>query len=119
MIEEPRLILPSEEQCDNTTKEPSLIPPNKPAPVIPEAPPDTPNPPSMQVHDYLASLARTSFLTLSSASPARSIILTILLVKSTTLDCSHLAPAHLTYLRNSPSTALPLILATKCRTGYV
>ena len=30
------------------------MPPNKPAPVIPEAPPDTPNPPSMPFHDSTA-----------------------------------------------------------------
>ena len=51
MIEEPCLILPSEEQFDNTTKESPIMPPNKLAPVIPEAPPDTNNPPSMPVHD--------------------------------------------------------------------
>ena len=51
MIEEPRLILPSEEQSDNTTKEPPVMLPNKPAPVIPEVQPDTPNTPSMPVHD--------------------------------------------------------------------
>ena len=36
MIEEPRLILPSEEQSDNTTKEPPVMPPNRTAPVIPK-----------------------------------------------------------------------------------
>ena len=53
MIEEPRLILPSEEQCDNITKDSQLFPLTNLAPVIPEAPHDTPNPPSIPIHESI------------------------------------------------------------------
>ena len=51
MVEEPRVISPMREHSDNTAKEPTFTPPDKPAPVIPEALPDTPKPPQMSIHD--------------------------------------------------------------------
>ena len=51
MVEEPGVISPSKEQSGNTAKEPTVTPPNKPAPNIPEALPDTPKPPPISIHD--------------------------------------------------------------------